>query len=210
MGKALRGLFHFYSPYSLATRSYVLCTSPNILSYSWIKRSALDSRLPKFVFVLLVFYAAIHFSHYYSPLPDVVVSHFNGRGAANGWQTKSAFFGLFVSVSVLAAVVGFGVPRIISALPAELINLPNKRFWLAPEHLAETMEFLNSYFAWFGCALFLIMILTFDYALQFNLHPENPPDPARMWYILAGFLVFMVVWTARLLAKFLRVPQGST
>lgn len=168
----------------------------------------MDSRLPRLLFVALALYAAVHFSRYYPLLPDVVASHFNGRGAANGWQTKSAFFGVLVGVSVLAAVVGFGIPRIIAVLPAALINLPNKRYWLAPEHLTETMEFLNSYFAWFGCALFLIMILTFDYALQFNLHPENPPDPARMWYALAGLLVFMMAWTGRLLKKFLRVPQG--
>jgi uncharacterized membrane protein len=167
----------------------------------------LDSRLPKLVFVLLALYAAVHFSRYYPLLPDVVASHFNGRGAANGWQTKSAFFGVFVGVSVLAAVVGFGIPRIIAVLPAALINLPNKRYWLAPEHLVETTEFLNSYFAWFGCAIFLIMILTFDYAIQSNLHPENPPDPARMWYILAGFLTFTVVWVIRMLTRFLRVPH---
>jgi uncharacterized membrane protein len=167
----------------------------------------MNSRLPKFLFVVMALYAAIHFSHSYSQLPDVVASHFDGRGMANGWQTKSAFFWVFLSVSVLAAVLGFGIPRIIAAVPAQLINLPNKRYWLAPEHLAETMEFLNSYFAWFGCAIFLIMILTFDYAIQFNLHPENRSDPARMWYILAGFLAFVVIWIIRMLTKFLRVPR---
>jgi uncharacterized membrane protein len=170
----------------------------------------LDSRLPKLVFVLLALYAAVHFSRYYPLLPDVVASHFNGRGAANSWQTKSAFFGVFVGVSALAAVVGFGVPRIIAVVPAALINLPNKRYWLSPEHLAETTEFLNSYFAWFGCALFLIMILTFDYAIQSNLHPENRPDAARMWYILAGLLTFTVVWIIRMLTKFLRAPRDSS
>jgi uncharacterized membrane protein len=169
----------------------------------------LDSRLPKLLFVALALYAAVHFSRYYPLLPDVVASHFNGRGAANGWQTKSAFFGVLVGVSVLAAVVGFGIPRIITALPPELINLPNKRYWLSPERRGKTMDFLNGYFAWFGCALFLIMILTFDYALQLNLHPENPPDPSRMWYILAGFLTFVLVGTIRLLTTFLRLPQGS-
>jgi uncharacterized membrane protein len=170
----------------------------------------LDSRLPKLLSVAFALYAAVHFSRYYPLLPDVVASHFNGRGTANGWQTKSAFFGVLVGVSVLAAVVGFGIPRIIAVLPAAFINLPNKRYWLAPEHLAETMEFLDSYFAWFGCALFLIMILTFDYALQSNLHPENPPASSRMWYILASLVVFMMAWTGRLLNKFLRVPRDSS
>jgi len=170
----------------------------------------LDSRLPKLIFVLLVLYAAIHFSYYYPQLPPVVASHFGAHGEANGWQPKAAFFQVFVAVSVLAAVIGFGVPRIISVIPAQLINLPNKRYWLAPEHLAETTESLKTYFAWFACAIYLIMILTFDYAVQSNLHPENPPSPARMWYALAGFLIFTTVWTISMLAKFLRLPSGST
>jgi uncharacterized membrane protein len=170
----------------------------------------MDSRLPKFLFVLLTVYAAVHFSSYYPQLPDVVASHFNARGIANGWQTKSAFFGMFVGVSVLAAVVGFAIPRMISVMPVELVNLPNKHYWLAPEHLAKTMEFMKIYFAWFGCALFLIILLTFDYAIQSNLHPQNRPDPSRMWYILAGFLLFTVVWIARMFSRFGRTPADTS
>jgi len=169
----------------------------------------LDSRLPKLIFVLLVLYAAVHFSNLYPQLPDVVASHFNARGAENGWQTKQAFFSVFIGVSVLAIVVGFGVPRIIAAVPAQLINLPNKQYWLAPEHRAETMAFLDAYFAWFACAIFLIIILTFDYAIQSNLHPENPPNPERMWYVLVGFLLFTLVWVVRMLARFLRPPSDG-
>jgi uncharacterized membrane protein len=169
----------------------------------------MHSRIPKLVFLVLAAYAAIHFSAYYSHLPEIVASHFDAHGVANGWQTKSAFFAVFVGVTVLAVVVGFGVPRIIGVVPAQLINLPNKRYWLAPEHLAETLEFLNTYFAWFGCAVFLIMIFTFDYAVQSNLHPDHPPDVSRMWYILAGFIAFSVVWITRLLRRFFRSPQDE-
>jgi uncharacterized membrane protein len=61
----------------------------------------MDSRLPKFCFFLLVLSAAIHFSSYYSQLPDVVQSHFNREGIPNGWQSKPVFFSFFVSVTVL-------------------------------------------------------------------------------------------------------------
>jgi uncharacterized membrane protein len=165
------------------------------------------SSLPKLVFGLLAVGAAIYFSPYYAQLPEVVASHFNGRGVANGWQTKSAFFTVLVGVSVLAAVIGFGIPRIIAAMPPQLINLPNKRYWLAPEHLAETMQFLNNYFAWFGCAVFVVILVTFDYAIQSNLHPDNRPDISRMWYVLAGFLVFAAVSMARMFIRFGRPPQ---
>ena len=166
----------------------------------------MDLRLPKLLFALLAVYAAVHFSSYYSQMPDVVASHFNGRGVPNGWQTKSAFFAVFLGVGILSAVVGFGVPRIIAVVPPQLINLPNKRYWLAPEHFAETTEFLKAYFAWFGCALFLVMIFTFDYAIQSNLHPDNRPDASRMWYVLTGFLVYVVAWSVRMLIRFSRVP----
>ncbi len=165
------------------------------------------SGLPKLVFVLLAAAAALYFSSYYAQLPNVVASHFNGRGIANGWQTKSAFFAVLIAVSVLAAVVGFGIPRIIAAMPPQLINLPNKRYWLAPEHIADTMEFLNRYFAWFGCAVFTVVLVTFDYAVQSNLHLDHRPDTSRMWYLLAAFGVFVLVWIIRIFKRFSRVPQ---
>ena len=162
----------------------------------------MSSRLPKLLFVVLAAYSALHFSSYYSQLPEVVASHFNGRGVANGWQTKPAFFTVFVGVSVLAAVIGFAIPHIIVALPPQLINLPNKRYWLAPEHIADTMEFMNRFFAWFGCAVFTVILVTFDYAVQSNLHPDRRPDVTRMWYLLAGFLVFVVVSIVRMFLRF--------
>ena len=169
----------------------------------------MNSRLPKLIFLLLALYAAVHFLSVYPRLPGLVASHFNSGGAPNGWQTKDAFFAVFVAVSALAALIGFGMPRIIAALPAEQINLPNKHYWLAPERLPETTEFLNNYFAWLACGIYLTMVFAFDYAIEGNLHPENRPDPARLWYVLAGLLAFLLLGTIRMLAKFLRPPQGS-
>jgi uncharacterized membrane protein len=161
-----------------------------------------ETRLPKLVFAVLAIGAAIYFSSYYAQLPDVMASHFNARGMPNGWQTKSAFFAFLVGVSVLAAIVGFGIPRIITAMPPELINLPNKGYWLAPERRAETMDFLSGYFAWFGCALFAVILLAINFAIQANLHPGRLPDATPMWFVLAGFLAFAILGTVRMFKRF--------
>ena len=65
-----------------------------------------DARLPRLLFVLFAVGAAIYFSSYYAQMPEVVASHFNARGVPNGWQTKSAFFSVFVGVGILAAIIG--------------------------------------------------------------------------------------------------------
>jgi len=167
------------------------------------------SRLPKLVFMLLAVWAAFYFSSLYAQLPEVMASHFNARGMPNGWQTKSAFFGMLIGVSVLAAVIGFAIPRIISALPPEYINLPNKGYWLAPAQRAGTMDFLDGYFAWFGCALFAVILLTINFALQANLHPDRRPNAIPMLFVLAGFLAFAIVGTVRIFKRF-GPPPGDT
>lgn len=166
----------------------------------------MDSRLPKLIFVLLALYAAVHFSDLYAQLPNVVASHFNARGAANGWQTKQAFFQVLVGITVLAAVLGFAIPQIIVRVPAQFINLPNKDYWLAQEHREETLEWLKAYFGWFACGIYVVMIVAFDYAAQSNLHPHHPPGVARLVYTLVGFLVFVIFWLVRMFTRFGRPP----
>lgn len=166
----------------------------------------MDSRLPRLIFLLLALCAAVHFSHQYPQLPGVVASHFDGRGVPNGWQTKPAFFGVFVGMTGLL-LIGFGLASIIGVLPVRLTNLPNKWYWLAPEHRQETMEWLKAHFGWFACALYGILIVAYDYAAQSNLHPDHPPGVARLVYTLGGFLVFVIVWLVLMLTKFLRPPE---
>jgi uncharacterized membrane protein len=161
------------------------------------------------VFVLLAIVAAIYFWSIYAQLPDVVASHFNGRGDATAWQSKSVFFAFFVGAVALASIAVFQVPRIISRMPAQSINLPNKDYWLGPQQSAATFEYLGTWFAWFGCLLLLVIFFAFDYAVQSNLHPDHRPDPAHMWYVIAGFITFAAFWVVRLTTHFARVPRDG-
>jgi uncharacterized membrane protein len=166
-----------------------------------------NSQLPKWFFLLMVVYAAIHFSQIYPQLPAVVASHFDVHGAANGWQTKQAFFAVVAGVTVLAAFLVFAIPALIAIVPRQYVNLPNKDYWLAPERLATVHQFLSGWFAWFGCAVFGVIFIGCDYAAKWNLGIKT--DPARLEYLLAIFGAFTLVWTIRLFMRFARVPDGS-
>jgi uncharacterized membrane protein len=164
-----------------------------------------NARLPKGIFVLMAAGAGAYFRHSYPLLPTVMASHFDARGIANGWSSKQTFFEIFAWMTVLGAVLVFGMPRIIAVTPIQLINLPNKQYWLGPEQRARSLEFLSGWFAWFGCAMYAVIAVAFDYAVQANL-PGERPNPMRLWYTLGLFGAFTVVWTIRLYRRFGRAP----
>jgi uncharacterized membrane protein len=169
----------------------------------------LDSRLPKLVFVAIAILAAIYFWSNYAQLPEVVASHFNARGVANGWQTKSTFLTFFAGAVALASFLAFGVPFLISKMPVELINLPHKEYWLAPARLDETMALLAGSFAWFSCGVLLVVTTAVNYAIGRNLHPEAQLDPPMLVYVLAGFVLFALIGSIRMLTHFARIPRDG-
>jgi uncharacterized membrane protein len=166
-----------------------------------------NARLPKGLFLLLAACALIYFSHYYSLLPNVVASHFDRRGFPNGWQTKESFFAVLAGMTVLSGFLVFVIPTIIAFMPRRLINLPNKDYWLGPDQRAASMRFLSAWSAWFGCAVYAVIIWAFDYAVQTNLRSPHGPNPARLWYVLGLFAAFTLVWTMRLFGRFGRPPR---
>jgi uncharacterized membrane protein len=153
-----------------------------------------SARLPKIVFLVLVLIAVAEAHRGYTLLPNCMASHFDAAGNANNFQPKSVFLHLNAVVTVLALVTGFIVPRIISVLPASMINLPHKDYWLAPERRAQTMAFFETHFGWFGCAVYFLLICVFEEVVQANLRTPPRMSSDYMIGLLLAFAVFMIVW----------------
>lgn len=168
-----------------------------------------DSRLPALLYFLMLVFAALQWVHVYPQLPGTMASHFTGNGTPNGWQSKQAFFLMTTIIMAVTAIPTFLVPRKISKRSPDRINLPNKAYWLAPEHREETWRFIRVYMAWFGCGLLFVLLYGVSQAINFNLPNIRHFDSQGMWHVLGGFLLFALVWTVHFLRHFYNVPISN-
>ena len=140
-------------------------------------------------------------------LPPVVASHFGPGGAANGFMSKDTYTAFVLAVVVaVPALVGFS-GLLVRVLPPQLINLPHRQYWLAPQRKSATLESLSSMSLAF--AIPLAVFLCFVHWLVIE---ANAVQPARLSEaplfvglgVLGGATVF---WLAVLFRRFGRVPD---
>lgn len=138
----------------------------------------------------------------YPQLPARMASHFGASGAANGWMTKQAFFGIYAAMIVVCALVGFLAPRKIEKSSPARINLPNKDHWLAPERREVTFAYFRASFAWYACALLVMLVLAMGMAIQANFSAPPRMESGSALTIVGAFVLFNLLWVISLFRRF--------
>ena len=142
--------------------------------------------------------------------PTQMASHFDFYGSPDRFSTKQQFFGF--EIETMLVVIGMGVvtQSLILITPVEWINIkmPNRDYWLTPEHRDEIMDRISS----FAAILFGIVTLGiqagFELAVSANLHQPIHFDAQAMFMVIAGLFVstlLMLVW----LTISFRVPASG-
>ncbi len=157
----------------------------------------------RLLFVTLALAAAFVFATG-SSLPPVVASHFVAGGAANGFMSRGAYLRFTITLLIgLPLLIAF-LSSITSIVPARLINLPNRDYWLAPERQANTFSYLRKHSARLGVILAIFVCFVHWLVIQANTH-SPPLFPERAFIIgMAVFLVGVVIWLGGLIAHFRR------
>ena len=108
-------------------------------------------------------------------MPEVVASHFEAGGVANGFMPRRQYVGFMVFVVVLVPSLLFFVGRLASRLPVQFINLPNKQYWLAPERRAATLTSLGNFGVWAAYATLGLLCLVHWFVVRANLQQGDAP-----------------------------------
>lgn len=161
---------------------------------------------PRLAKAALLMFAALQTVFYYNKLPDNIASHFNGRGLADRWTSKPAWFLTYWIFLGLALGISLGIPALVARLPRQLINLPRKEYWLSEEKYPEAMTLLRIHFHWLGVILLSLQVAVFQIVFQANL---SRPAELSGWFIavLVAFVLAILVWIVRFTTRFRQVPE---
>ncbi len=157
------------------------------------------NRTIRVVFWLMAVVALTQAVWHYQHLPERVAVHFDARGNANGWTTRHQNLvtqcGLVLLVAGLMQGLAWGLPR----MPANLINLPHRDYWLAPPRRAATFEWLGAMLLAMGSVL-----LGFFVGLFHAVWRANAAENQRLEFSLAGAIGAMTLLTVCVVGSMLR------
>lgn len=138
--------------------------------------------------------------YYYPQLPERIASHFGVGGEPDGWMSKTAFYSFEIGLLVFVLGLFFCITRFLPKMPKELINLPNKDYWLAPERREKTFRIFRDKMEMFQIPLLALLVSVNQLVIRANLTRENL-SPAS-WLVIAAFLVYTIFWSVNLNQKF--------
>jgi uncharacterized membrane protein len=165
-----------------------------------------DLRPPRNVFVALLVVALLQLGYGALYLPDIMASHFDAAGRANGWQSRSAFLLLSAFILALVSLAFALMPRMFRGVPVGLVSLPQRDYWLAPERRDQTFAFIARSMLWFGCATLALLVAVTHLVLRVNLGLEPRLPSAWMFGLLAVYVGFTLVWLLRFVRRFWHPP----
>src|SRR5664279_802164 len=160
--------------------------------------------MPK-VFIPLLAMAATFIWFTGGAMPPVVASHFAASGVANGFMPRGSYVAIMLGATIVAPVLVALSGSLTRILPVQLINLPHRQYWLAPQRRAATVASLAALSVHFASAL--VIFLCFVHWLVVKANAAQPPhlEQAPFFAGLALFVVAVALWFIYLLGRFRNV-----
>ncbi len=155
-----------------------------------------------YVSCLAVVALLVDVAWYYPQLPQQVPLHFGAAGQPDNWGTKQELVGWLLAAVVIVVTLLVPAVGLIKVLPASLINLPHRDYWLAPEREATTRRELLHRMGWFACAT--IVFLGFLFHSSLHAAFRQPPGMDSPLAGLVAYLGFVGLWLGEMLWRFRR------
>ena len=160
------------------------------------------TQFARLLFIVLLVVGAILIGATTDQLPVRIASHFGVGGVPNGWMNRNFYLQFMLAFASLLPIVLVLSMGVLPRYWPNVINVPNRTYWLDPVRREGTLNYLAAHACWLGS-----LVVVFITAIHFLLIEANATQPPRLPFslfivVLATFLIAMGLWTATLMLHF--------
>jgi hypothetical protein len=141
-------------------------------------------------------------------LPERIVSHFDLAGQPNGWTSKVEFVAIFVLTLFIEVIVWVPIAFLVTTCPPELINIPNKDYWVRDNNILQLHKIFSFWWWGMGCIAMVFDLYLSLEIIQTNLM-KTPVLSNGIWFAAILFTLLLGVSIVYLFLS-LRVPKEDT
>lgn len=153
---------------------------------------------------LLAMVAVVQNVAYWSLLPEKVATHFNIHGQPDSWMSRTAATGMMLAFQLGLPFVLLGAVSLATRLPASMVNIPNREYWLHPDRRAESLGYMRTWMAWL-CVATSIEAIGINHLTFIANRQQAPLNMAWFGLILVTFLAFVALLVVKMIRRF-RLP----
>ena len=143
---------------------------------------------------------------YWGKLPDRVATHFNLEGTPDGWMNKTNALIVMCGFQVCMPYFLMAITMLSSRLPASMVNIPHREYWLHPDRRVTTMRYVQSIMNWIA-VLFSLFAMAISHLVFVANRDSDGLDTVWFATLMTVFLASVFSLVAILVRRF-RLPHN--
>ena len=163
-------------------------------------------RIGRIIFVAALLLCVVEMFRLWGISPQQMAAHFNAQGDPDRFVTKSEFFWFQIQTLFIVVLVSLPLQVLLLVVPPNLINMPNREYWLAPERKEETLGRLSDFGSLMFGVILLAILAAFEISVYANLQTPVHFNAGLMGAVMFAAMGLIVLMLIRLVLSF-RLPQ---
>ena len=147
---------------------------------------------PKILLLASVLLSIAYVIYLYPQLPQKVASHFSNSGYADAYSSKLSASIFQIGIIVILSLFFFLLSKYLYKIPEALINLPYKRYWLAPKRKMGSLKIISDELLRIIALTNLLLISIFQLMASANINGTFKLSSIS-WLFLIVYLAFITL-----------------
>ena len=161
-------------------------------------------RYGRVFYVIVILICVFEIARLWNITPEQMAAHFDIQGNPDRFVSKAEFFWYQIQTILVVAGASLLPQILLLVVPVNLINMPNREYWLSPARRNETVGRLSSFLALMFGVILLAVQAGFEISAYANLRTPILFNAQLMLmvmivsFVTIGLMLFQLIFSFRL------------